>query len=222
MKSAYFTHENIDDASKAMLRRLEKSSKRHRCTFTPHKAALLVLDMQKFFLDESSHAFVPSAPSIVPRIARLAEAFKESNLPVISTRHINSDENASMMARWWKEIIRETSPFSEIITELDFPKALVIKKTQYDGFYQTSLEERLRDMGVSQLVATGVMTHLCCETTSRSAFVRGFSVFIPVDATATYNEDFHFATFLNLSHGFAVPVLSDEILKQMGAKDGGQ
>jgi isochorismate hydrolase len=221
MKSAYFSRENIDDASEAMLRRLEKSSKRHRCTFTPHKAALLVLDMQKFFLDESSHAFVPSAPPIVPKIVRLVKAFTESNLPVITTRHINSDENALMMARWWKEIIREENPLSEIITELDFPNALVIEKTQYDGFYQTSLEERLREMGIVQLVVTGVMTHLCCETTSRSAFVRGFSVFIPIDATATYNEDFHFASFLNLSHGFAVPVLTEEILKQMGATDSG-
>jgi isochorismate hydrolase len=151
----------------------------------------------------------------------LAKAFTESNLPVITTRHINSDENALMMARWWKEIIREENPLSEIITELDFPNALVIEKTQYDGFYQTSLEKRLREMGIVQLVVTGVMTHLCCETTSRSAFVRGFSVFIPIDATATYNEDFHFASFLNLSHGFAVPVLTEEILKQMGATDSG-
>jgi bifunctional isochorismate lyase/aryl carrier protein len=218
MKSAYFTRENIDDVSKEMLQRLGEMSKRDRFAFSPDRAALLILDMQKFFLDESSHAFIPSALSIVPKIKRLAEAFMGSNLPVISTRHINSDEDAMMMARWWKDIIRENDPLSETITELEFPKAIVIKKTQYDSFYQTSLEDRLRGMGIRQLVVTGVMTHLCCETTSRSAFVRGFPVFIPVDGTATYNEDFHFATYLNLSHGVAVPVLSEEILKQIEAK----
>lgn len=215
MKSAYFTHDNIDDVSGGMLQSLEKSSKRHRFTFSPERAALLILDMQKIFLDESSHAFVPSAPAIVPKIKRLAQAFSGSNLPIISTRHINSEDNALMMARWWKDVIMESNPLSEIITELVIPKAEVIKKMQYDSFYKTHLESILRDMGIEKLVVTGVMTHLCCETTVRSAFVRGFVVFIPVDGTATYNEDFHRATYLNLSHGFAVPVHSDEILKQM-------
>ncbi len=56
------------------------------------------------------------------------------------------------------------------------------------------------------------MTHLCCETTARSAFVRGFEVFFTIDGTATYNKEFHFATLHNLAHGFALPILVDEIL----------
>lgn len=222
MKSVYFTHENIDAVSKGMLRRLDTLNRKHRFPFSLDRAALLILDMQKYFLDENSHAFVPSAPAIVPKIKRLADAFTAHNLPVISTKHVNSNEDALMMARWWKDIIRENNPLCEIITELELPKAEIINKTQYDGFYQTSLEEKLRDMGIEQLVVTGVMTHLCCETTSRSAFVRGFCVFIPVDGTATYNEHFHSATYLNLSHGGAVPVLSEDILTQMEAKESGQ
>ncbi|MES0360330.1 MAG: isochorismatase family protein, partial [Anaerolineales bacterium] len=60
---------------------------------------------------------------------------------------------------------------------------------------------------------SGVMTHLCCETTARSAFVRGFEVFFVIDGTATYNEDYHMATLLNLAHGFTTPVLTKEVLK---------
>jgi isochorismate hydrolase len=59
------------------------------------------------------------------------------------------------------------------------------------------------------------MTHLCCETTARSAFMRGLQVFIAVDGTATYSEAFHRASLLNLSHGFALPVLVDEILERL-------
>jgi isochorismate hydrolase len=215
MKSTYFTHENIDDVSGRMLKRLEKTSKRGRFPFSPERSALLVLDMQRYFLEEDSHAFIPSAPAIVPRVKKLADAFSRSNLPIISTRHINSEDDAQMMSRWWKDVITEDDPLSEIASELVIPDAEVIKKTQYDAFYRTKLEEMLCGMGVEKLVVTGVMTHLCCETTARSAFVRGFVVFVPVDGTATYNEDFHFSTYLNLSHGFAVPVLSIEILKSM-------
>ena len=215
MKSSYFTHKNIDDVSAGMLKGLEKTSKRHRFPFSPERSALLVLDMQRYFLEGDSHAFIPSAPAIVPKIKRLADAFSKSNLPIISTRHINSEDDAKMMSRWWKEVITEDNPKSEIVSELVIPNAQVIKKTQYDAFYQTKLEDTLRGMGIEKIVVTGVMTHLCCETTARSAFIRGFGVFIPVDGTATYNEEFHFSSYLNLSHGFAVPVLTDEILERM-------
>jgi bifunctional isochorismate lyase/aryl carrier protein len=87
------------------------------------------------------------------------------------------------------------------------------QKSQYDAFYQTSLEEMLHAKGVTQVVICGVMTHLCCETTARSAFIRGFEVFFPVDGTATYNLAYHKASLLNLAHGFASLVLMKDILE---------
>jgi isochorismate hydrolase len=89
---------------------------------------------------------------------------------------------------------------------------MILPKTQYDAFYGTSLEAELRRYAVDQVVISGVMTHLCCETTARAAFVRGFQVFFLVDGTATYNQDFHRASLLNLSHGFATLSLVSEIL----------
>ncbi|HDR06062.1 MAG TPA: isochorismatase family protein, partial [Candidatus Coatesbacteria bacterium] len=59
-------------------------------------------------------------------------------------------------------------------------------------------------------------TELCCETTARSAFVRDFDVFFPVDATAAYTEELHRASLLTLAHGFAVPLLTEELLRLLG------
>ena len=56
------------------------------------------------------------------------------------------------------------------------------------------------------------MTHLCCETTARSAFVHGYEVFFLVDGTATYNQDFHRASLMNLAHGVAVLSLAGHFL----------
>ena len=217
MKSSYFTPETIGSKSQQMLRKLENFRKRQNTIFTPEKSALLILDMQKYFLDNRSHAYIPNALSIVPKIATLADAYYKMNLPVICTRHINSPTDAKLMAEWWNELLSEKDDMSEIIPELDLPYSIVIKKTQYDGFYQTPLEEILKEKDIRQLVITGVMSHLCCETTARSAFVRGFSVFFPIDGTATYNENFHWATLLNLSHGFAVPVLVEELQNNLKA-----
>ncbi len=57
-----------------------------------------------------------------------------------------------------------------------------------------------------------MVTHLCCETTARSAFCRGFSVIFPPDATASYNRGLHQASLLTLCHGFVYPMLVDDIV----------
>ncbi|MBT4484864.1 MAG: isochorismatase family protein [Candidatus Latescibacteria bacterium] len=222
MKSSYFSCETIGDKSLEMLEKLAKYRKTRRINFIPDQSALLVLDMQRYFLDECSHAYIPSALSIIPKIKNLAKAYIKINTPVILTRHINSNKDAGLMAQWWDDIITEKDDLSGIISELNLPGAIVIKKTQYDGFYRTPLKDMLREKGVSQLVITGVMSHLCCETTARSAFVKGFEVFFPVDGTATYNEDFHLATLINLSHGFAVPMLMEELQNCVEASQVGQ
>ena len=199
-----------------MLHELNEFRDKHKIDFKPGQCALLVLDMQRFFLDESSHAYIPSALAIIPGIKSLMDAFLKNNMPVILTRHLNTPKDANQMDKWWRDLITEESPLSEITPELKHPDAVIIKKTQYDAFYKTPLEDILRKNGVTQIVITGVMTHLCCETTAREAFVRGFDVLFTIDGTATYNEDFHRATLLNLSHGFAVPVLCEEIIDKLG------
>ncbi|MBT3261004.1 cysteine hydrolase [bacterium] len=164
--------------------------------------ALLVIDMQKYFLDPASHAYISSATAIIPRIQKLIPQFET----VIFTRHLNTKENAKNMSTWWRELLTKNNPLSELIPELDQSKALIMEKAQYDAFYETDLEKLLHTKGITQIYVTGVTTHLCCETTARAAFTRGFKVFFDAYATATYQEKYHQATLTNLAHGFATIV----------------
>lgn len=215
-RASYFTPETIQQKSRAMLDDLAPFRSRHAdILFRPECAALLVLDMQEYFLRTDSHAFIPSAPAILPNLQLLITNCHAINRPVIFTRHVNTDEDAGMLSRWWRDILRADSPDSAISPSLDTSKGLIIQKTQYDAFYNTSLEETLRGRGVEQVVVTGVMTHLCCETSARSAFVRGFEVFFCVDGTAAYSEEAHRSALLNLSHGFAVPIACQELGKNL-------
>jgi isochorismate hydrolase len=211
-KEAYFTIETIRAKAKQMLAPLAELRVRHQDqSLQPERAALLVLDVQEYFLDPKSHAFIPSAPAILPGLAALVRLFSEFRRPVYFTRHINSPLNAGQMSIWWRDLIASGSSLSHITPVLDSSRGTTLIKTQYDAFYQTDLEGRLRTDNVEQLVICGLMTHLCCETTARSAFVRGFAVYFAVDGTATYHESFHCAALLNLAHGFAQPVLVAEV-----------
>jgi len=198
-----------------MLEALRPVRRRLMTGLDPKRAALLVLDMQRYFLDEASHAFIPSVLPVLPRIVFLVEAWNAHRRLVLFTRHTNTPQDAGMMALWWKELIQPDKPESAIIPEVHPECGIVIEKNQYDAFYGTQLEEILRDRGVEQVVITGVMTHLCCETTARTAFGRGFEVFFAVDGTATYTEALHRATLLNLAHGFAIPILVDEVVQSL-------
>ena len=220
MKQAYFTPETIRPKAEEMLQRLVAERVREGRALKQARSALLVLDMQRFFLEPDSHAYVPSAAAILPNIRGLVRAYDELDFPVVYTRHWNTPQDAGMMDVWWRDLIEAGDPVSEITEALDLSNGTLIEKSQYDAFYGTELETVLKEKEVTQVVICGVMTHLCCETTARSAFVRGFEVFFTIDGTATYNEDFHMASLRNLAHGFATPVLVEDALNTLRGHDG--
>ncbi|KAI3772576.1 hypothetical protein L6452_03765 [Arctium lappa] len=120
-----------------------------------------------------------------------------------------------MLGEWWNnDLIMDGTPESMLMPELGRreEEEAVVEKNTYSAFRGTQLEERLREMGVEEVIVTGVMTNLCCETTAREAFVRGFRVFFSTDATATSSEDLHQATLKNMGYGFAYLVDSKTLL----------
>ena len=220
MKESYFTAGSLEQKALELCRPFEGQRARRLERFAPAQSALLVLDMQDYFIEAASHAWVPSAAAILPGIQALAGAYQGRGWPVIFTQHLNTPADAGQMAAWWRELLTAENPLSQVTPQLEPAQGQVIPKNQYDAFYATPLEARLRKLGVSQVVVCGLMTHLCCETTARSAFVRGFEVFFCVDGTATYNETFHRASLLNLAHGFAALALVKELLQVIGEQSG--
>lgn len=213
VKEGYFDLDTIDIRSKEFIAYIESYVKIKKGELNIQKATLLVLDMQKFFVDPISHAFIPSVTAIIPKINRLIEFFESNKRPVVFTRHINTEDNGMMMKKWWKDLITPNSSMSQLIGELKNPTlTAIVDKSQYDAFYETDLDKLLKKYNTKQLVITGVMTHLCCDTTVRSGFVRGYEIFFPVDSTATYNSTLHLSSLLTLSHGFAYIVTVDELL----------
>jgi isochorismate hydrolase len=214
-RESYFHPGSAPAAARDMLAGLPA---RTRPVFRPEAAALLLLDLQRYFLDPASHAFIPSAAAIVPGLLGLAAEFRRRGRPVVWTRHGNTPAEAGRMADWWRDLLRPGSP--EHALALDAGSGdLVIDKTRYDAFLGTALEAHLRSNGVDQVVIGGVAAHLCCETTARSAFMRGFHVFFLADGTADFNRAFHAAALLNLGHGFARLMMTEDIEAAFGQEE---
>ena len=209
-KTAYFSPRTVDVKADAMLARLRRDITPRKIPFSIAKSALLVLDMQDFFLNPKLRSFIPSAGTVALKINSAVALFRAAGRPIIFTRHVNTEKNAKLMKLFWRELIN--GPQSNIWSGMDTNGATLLEKSQYDAFYDTRLEALLKRRKVTQLYICGVVTHLCCETTARSAFVRGFIPFIGVDTTADYNRPFHEAALRSLAHGFAVVATSGEIL----------
>lgn len=101
----------------------------------------------------------------------------------------------------------------QLLPNLDVNKKkdeIIDDKRTYDALHGTRLPTLLED-GIRAVIIGGVMTELCCETTARSAFVKGYDVFFLSDGTGTDDKSRHDATLRALEFGFATIVDCEEV-----------
>jgi isochorismate hydrolase len=207
------------------MERLEPEAGHHRerLNSLPDTTALIVIDMQKYFLTPNEHAYLPAGVAVIPNVAKLRGAFRDRGMPVIYTRHGHEKKkDHAQMGRWWADMLMASDPLADIVDELK-PRIdeVVVRKHRYDAFWETGLREHLAERGVTHLVITGVMTHLCCETTARSAFMSDLEVVMTVDGTASCDDGMHLASLMAAAHGFAVPMTVGEVVSRLPEVDGG-
>jgi ureidoacrylate peracid hydrolase len=210
----YVTKTNLAQKTNEWLNRIAPFNT-HKLALNPSKSALLVIDMQKFFLDPESPTFTCGGLAIIDNLKSLIDAYRRKGLPVIFTCHVHDPKgiDAGIMKWWWKGMCIENSPESKVIDEIAPREGeKIIYKHRYSAFYNTDLETYLRGLKVEDLVVTGIMTNMCCESTARDAYYRDYRVFFLADATGSINEEMHIASLLNLALGFAYVTHTQEIL----------
>ena len=218
MGEYYLTEQNISSKADEWMAKFSIPSSRMKYfIFQPENSALLVIDMQEFFLREESHAFVPATKAIVPNINAMIEEYRKQGYPIIFTRHVLKDnENPGIMGKWWRDVLRISNPLSNIHSSLSWTENdITLHKSRYSAFIGTNLDQILKDKDIKTLVVTGIMTHLCCESTAREAFMKDYAVYFVVDATAADTEALHVSSLRTLVDGFAMPVKTNTILREV-------
>lgn len=217
---AYVTCKNLEEKSKIWGKAIV-SYNTHKMTLDVPHSALLVIDMQNFFLDPKSPTFTEGGLAILPNVKKLISAFRKRKRPVIYTTHEHKsmEMDGGILGWWWEGMCMEGTKDAEIHKEIaPLSREKIVKKHRYSAFYNTDLEIVLRCLGIKDLVISGIMTNLCCESTARDAYFRDFKVFFLLDGTGTVNEDLHLSSLKNLAFGFAYVCPVKRILEMLGRK----
>jgi nicotinamidase-related amidase len=219
---SYVTAENLDMELAAWMKELEPYRWREVEPLQPARAALLVVDMTRPFVEEGRPLSSPNARAILPRVAGLVAAFRSAARPVlwiVQGHHSVEHDRGSRLAAWWPRPILEGTDDVEMAAGLDPAEGeKVVLKRRYSGFYATDLELTLRSLGAEQLIICGVLSNVCPFATAMDAFSRDFCVYYPPDATAALNREMHLAALRTVSGWCGHLVPAGEIAARLGAR----
>ena len=182
--------------------------------FRPESCALLIIDMQRDFLEPGGFGEMLGNDvgqlrrTIAPNQTLLAR-WRAAGLTVLHTREGHrpdlSDLPMTKKVRGRSatcigdpgpmgRILIRGEPGHEIIPELaPLPGETVIDKPGKGAFWATGLQAILQAANIRQLVVTGVTTEVCVHTTVREANDRGYDCLVPADCVGSYFPEFHAA-----------------------------
>nr|WP_280926126.1 isochorismatase family protein [Rothia aeria] len=165
----------------------------------PARAALLVHDMQRYFVRafelERDGQTLPDAQIniAIANIRRLVDAAHAANIPVYYTAQPPRQNPADrrLLTDFWGDGLQDDES-AQILDELAPTEAdTVLTKWRYSAFVRSPLEEQLKELGRDQLIISGVYAHIGCLTTALEAFMRDIQPFMVADALADFTEEEH-------------------------------
>lgn len=181
------------------------------------RIALLVHDMQEYFLAPFDHAAAP-IPQAVANIARLIAHCRARGIPVFYTAQKGHQErrDRGLQADLWGPGMH-AKPEHEAIIEALAPADgdHVLVKHRYSAFQRSNLDTLMRARGRDQLLVTGVYTHIGCAATVVDAFQRDIEPFIAADAGADFSQADHESALRWMARTCGVPMTTDQLLEAL-------
>jgi ureidoacrylate peracid hydrolase len=196
------------------------------------RSALIIVDMQNDFVHpEGGFAYrarenpedkidLPFLMGTIPRVRRLADAFRKAGRPVVYIAHVLKPDYSDAQFPYWRvtrgsnnrTFITEGTWGAQVVDELKphDGEHLVVKKG-FGGFANTPLDTILRNLDVNTCVVAGVTTCVCVSTTIRGGVEHNYRMIIVGDAVAEVHRDAHEAELKTMQRAFAEVKSVDEV-----------
>jgi ureidoacrylate peracid hydrolase len=193
------------------------------------KTALVVIDMQNYFLKPGYQGDVPMARGIVPAINKFAADLRDRGAHVIWVKNASNDtrENWSVFHQWLMSpefcerryaTLDIEHEGHQLWAELDVKSedAQIVKR-RLSAFIQGSSDivPFLRSRGIDTVLIGGTATNVCCDVSARDAMMLNFKVIMVPDVLATWTDAEHNATLANFYSIFGDVQTCDEVLASL-------
>ena len=193
------------------------------------RTALVVIDMQNYYVAEGYPNESPIARAIVPNINRLAAELRAAGGKVVWVQ----TDSAEALAKWGNHHKYKLTPekaatrlqklsasdegFKLYKTLEPKPDDLYVRKIKFSALVgdSSNLDRMLKDNGLEILLIAGTKTNVCCESTARDASMMEYRVAMLSDCTATLNDEEHAAALNGFQISFGDVMTVDEVLERL-------
>jgi len=196
-------------------------------TIDPAKSALVVIDLQRAFMDPGAPSEVPQARTIVPNVNRLAAAMRKAGGRVVWIRGtfdkagwpnffdymVNPELSARIL-----DALQEGSELHALYGELDVQDGdMIVNKYRLSAFLPgtSNLPILLRTAGIDTVLIAGCMTNVCCDSSARDAVMTDFKTIMIEDANATRTDEGHIAALTTFLQSFGEVRTTDDIVAML-------
>lgn len=186
----------------------------------PNETALVVVDMQNGFCSPRGSMAKGNLPYeqqnlIIPSVCELVGLCHEAGVKVMFSlqRHYPNDitrgrhKIPTHLQKLGVDVCTKDTWDAELVDELKklvLPGDELFEKHRSSCFYNTTFESKLKVQGITTLIACGVATNYCVESTIRDAYARDYDIILIKDAAASLWEDLHLATLKNVELMYGV------------------
>jgi nicotinamidase-related amidase len=195
------------------------------------RCALVVVDMQNYFVKPGFQAEVPAARDIVPQINRAARSMRTHGGTVawVQTAADGADASWTWLHRHMYTRERSERRLAELAqgsegfalwAELEaLPQDLRVTKKRFSAFIQGSsgLERELRARGIDTVLVAGTATNVCCSSTAQDAMMLDFKTVMVADANAALTPELHVETLRNFILFFGDVMNVEEMERLLGS-----
>jgi ureidoacrylate peracid hydrolase len=193
--------------------------------FDPRTTALLVIDMQNFYVGE-----IPSVLAIIPNINRMAARMREHGGLVV---WVGMSAGAAGESRWHvyhdnfftpekganhRDQLSPGNPGHDFHAQLDRkPGDETVYKSRFSPFIAgaSNIQDVLKARGIENLIVAGTATNMCCESAARDAMMLDYRVVMVSDANGARYDDDHMAGLTSFYQSFGDVRATNEVIADL-------
>lgn len=155
---------------------------------------LLVIDMQKDFVDKDGVLYFPGAQGVVPLVVEKIQEYRSEGLPIVATRDWHAPDDLEFQ-RFPPHCLAGSAgaQFTQGVEEAlsGYEKLHILNKTRYSAFFNTELDSLLAELQPEMVEVVGVVTNICVLHTVEELRNRDIPVRVVEAAVDSFDKEAH-------------------------------